>query len=173
MIAVLIEDMFDEQEFIYPYYRVQEAGFEAQVVGPDIKAYTSKVGFSKDADVRAADVDASEFAGLIVPGGYAPDRIRRHKSMLELVKTVHDAGKPVGAICHASWVIISAKIVEGRKLTGHPSTRDDLENAGAHYLEDRVVTDGNLVTAQHYIDLPGFMEAFVQLLQEARQPARV
>ena len=168
-IAILIEEHFDEQEFIYPYYRVQECGYEAVVVGPETKTYHSKVSFGQQADVRADEVDPDDFAGLIVPGGYAPDRMRRHKTMLELVRAVNSAQKPLGSICHASWVIISAKVVAGRRLTGHPSTRDDLENAGAIYLEDRVVVDENLVTAQHYIDLPAFTKTFVDLVMSPRR----
>lgn len=162
-IAIFIEDHFDEQEFIYPLYRVQEADFEPLVIAPEAKTYTSKVGFTKKADIAADDISAAELAGLIIPGGYAPDRMRRHASMLRLVRELNEAGKPIGSICHAGWVIISARIVKGRRLTGHSSTRDDLENAGAIYLEDRVVVDGNLVTAQHYIDLPDFTKAFLNL----------
>ncbi|MEM6427692.1 MAG: type 1 glutamine amidotransferase domain-containing protein [Deinococcota bacterium] len=162
MIALLIEDNFDEQEFIYPFYRVQEAGFKPLVVGPEAKTYKGKTGFGWQADVAPVDVDTEQLSGLIVPGGYAPDRVRRYPEMLELVSTINKAGKPLGSICHASWVIISAKVVAGRMLTGHPSTKDDLENAGAHYSTERVVVDGNLVTAQHYRDLPMFMKAFLE-----------
>lgn len=162
-LGIFIEDIFDEQEFIYPYYRVQEAGFTPLVIGPEAKPYRSKVGFEVVAEAAASEVSANALAGLIVPGGYAPDRIRRHPAMLALVRDIDEARKPLGAICHASWVIISAKVVKGRRVTGHPSTRDDLENAGAVYLTDRVVVDGNLVTAQHYRDLAGFMAAFLAL----------
>jgi protease I len=163
MIALLIEDNFDEQEFIYPFYRVQEAGFDTVVVGPEAKTYKGKTGFSWSAEATPADIDTNQLSGLIVPGGYAPDRVRRYPEMLELVSTINEAEKPLGSICHASWVIISAKVVAGRMLTGHPSTKDDLENAGAHYSTERVVVDGNLVTAQHYRDLPMFMKAFLGL----------
>jgi protease I len=163
-IGIFTEDHFDDREFIYPYYRVQEAGFEPLVIGPEVKAYRSKEGLEVEAEAAAAEVKADELAGLIVPGGYAPDRMRRHPAMLEIVRTVDAAKRPLGSICHAGWVLISARVVKGRRLTGHPSTRDDLENAGAHYHEDRIVTDGNLVTAQHYRDLPGFMAAYLEVL---------
>ena len=164
MIGILIEDTFDEQEFIYPYYRVQEAGMEVVVIGPEAgEPYVSKAGFSYEADKGIAEVGEADLAGLIIPGGFAPDRMRRHKAMLELVKAVDDAGKPLGAICHAGWVLISAGVAKGRTLTGFSSTRDDLVNAGADYREDRVVVDKNLVTAQHYKDLPGFMAAYLKL----------
>lgn len=163
-IGILIADLFDEQEFIYPFYRVQEAGFAVTVVGSQADhTYRSKAGFAKAADVAAADVDPASLDGLIVPGGFAPDYMRRDKSMLSLVGAINDAGKPLGAICHAGWVLISAGVAQGRRLTGYSSTRDDLVNAGASYSEERVVTDGNLVTAQHYIDLPEFTAAFVRV----------
>ncbi|MEM7735190.1 MAG: DJ-1/PfpI family protein, partial [Deinococcota bacterium] len=104
MIALLIEDNFDEQEFIYPFYRVQEAGFKTLVVGPEAKIYKGKTGFSWQADITPADVDTEQLSGLIVPGGYAPDRVRRYPEMLELVSTINEAEKPLGSICHASWV---------------------------------------------------------------------
>lgn len=162
-LGILIEDIFDEQEFIYPFYRLQEAGFTPLIIGPETRRYRSKAGFEVKAEIAATDLDSDALAGLIIPGGYAPDRIRRHPAMLALVRGVNDAHKPIGAICHAGWVIISAKIVKGRRVTGHPSTRDDLENAGALYQTARVVTDGKLVTAQHYQDLPEFMAAFLAL----------
>lgn len=162
-LGILIEDIFDEQEFIYPFYRLQEAGFTPLIIGPETRRYRSKAGFEVKAEVAATELESDSLAGLIIPGGYAPDRIRRHPAMLALVRGVNDAHKPIGAICHAGWVIISAKIVKGRRVTGHPSTRDDLENAGALYQTARVVTDGKLVTAQHYQDLPEFMAAFLAL----------
>lgn len=161
-IGIFIEDLFDEQEFIYPLYRVQEAGFEALVIGPEVRKYHAKDGFGRKSDKAAEQVKAKDLAGLIIPGGYAPDKMRRYPSMLQLVQTLNADNKPIGSICHASWVIISANIVRGRKVTGHPSTRDDLVNAGAHYSEERVVVDNNLITAQHYLDLPGFMQAFLR-----------
>jgi protease I len=167
-IGMLIEDHVDDREFIYPYYRLQEAGFSPLVIGPDSKDYRSKAGISFKAEIAAENVKADELAGLIIPGGYAPDRMRRHQAMVEVVQAVDKANLPLGSICHAGWMIISAKVVRGRRLTGHMSTRDDLTNAGAIYLEDRVVVDGNLVTAQHYLDLPGFMKAFLEVLTGAR-----
>lgn len=168
-IGILIEDLFDDREFIYPYYRVQEAGYEPLVIGPEGKSYTSKLGLEVEADAAAAEVKADELSGLIIPGGYAPDRMRRYPAMLSVVRTVDGAKLPLGSICHAGWVLISAKVVKGRRLTGHPSTRDDLENAGALYDEDRIVTDGHLVTAQHYLDLPLFMKTYLGVVEAWQQ----
>ncbi|GGJ57845.1 type 1 glutamine amidotransferase domain-containing protein [Deinococcus roseus] len=163
LIGILIEDYFDEREVIYPYYRVQEAGFGVVVIGPKVATYHGKTPFTIDATIAAEDVKADDLAGLIVPGGFAPDRIRRHKSMTSLIHDIDAQKKPLGAVCHGGWALISAKVVKGRTLTGFMSIREDLEHAGANYLEERVVVAGNLVTAQHVDDLPGFVKAFVDL----------
>lgn len=160
-VGILLEDYFDEREVVYPYYRVQEAGFHPLVIGPKPGPYHGKTPFTFEATVAAGEVKAEDLAGLIVPGGFAPDRIRRSKAMLSLIREIDQAKKPLGAICHAGWALISAGVVRGRRLTGFSSIREDLENAGAIYLEDRVVIEGHLVTAQHADDLPGFMQGFL------------
>lgn len=161
VIGILLEDYFDEREVIYPYYRVQEAGFEPLVIGPKPGSFHGKTPFTFEAKAAAESVRADDLAGLIVPGGFAPDRMRRHKAMTRLIAEVDARQKPLGAICHAGWALISAGVVRGRRLTGFSSIREDLENAGALYLEERVVTEGHLVTAQHADDLAGFMQAFL------------
>ena len=161
-IGILLEDYFDEREVIYPFFRVQEAGFRPLVIGPKAGSFHGKTPFTFEATVAASAVSADDLAGLIVPGGFAPDRMRRHKSMTALIAQIDAQRKPLGAICHAGWALISAGVVKGRTLTGFSSIREDLENAGANYLEtERVVTDGNLVTAQHADDCTAFMVAFL------------
>ena len=166
-VAILIEDLFDEREFIYPYYRVMEAGFRPLVVGPEARVYKGKAGLSWRADAAAAEVAADDLAGLLIPGGYAPDRLRRHEAVLELVRAVDRAKKPLGAICHAGWVLISAGVVRDRRLTGYFSIKDDLKNAGAIYLDEAPVVDENLITARGPADLPAWMQAFVLALMQA------
>ncbi|MBI5812778.1 MAG: type 1 glutamine amidotransferase domain-containing protein [Deinococcota bacterium] len=160
-IGILLEDYFDEREVVYPYYRVQEAGFQPLVIGPKPGLYHGKTPFTFEATVAASAVKAGDLAGLIVPGGFAPDRIRRSEAMVQLIREIDRAQKPLGAICHAGWALISAGVVRGRRLTGFSSIRIDLENAGALYQEERVVIEGHLVTAQHADDLPAFMQAFL------------
>ncbi len=164
VVAVLIEDLFDERELIYPYYRLQEAGAEVLLVGPEARVYRSKSGFAMRADLSAAEVREKALAGLVIPGGYAPDRLRRHGAVLALVRAVDEAQKPLAAICHAGWVLISAGVVRGRRLTGYHSIRDDLENAGAIYLDEAPVVDGHLITARNPADLPVWMAAFTAAL---------
>ncbi|WP_038040854.1 type 1 glutamine amidotransferase domain-containing protein [Thermus tengchongensis] len=161
-IGILLADLFDEREFLYPYYRVQEAGYTPVVLGPEAREYRAKSGLSWKAEAGAQEAPA--LRGLLIPGGFAPDYLRRSPEVLSLVRRVAEEGKPIGAICHAGWVLVSAGLVRGRRVTGFPSIRDDLENAGGLYQEAGVVVDGNLVTAQGPKDLPGFMRAFLDLL---------
>lgn len=161
-IGILLADLFDEREFLYPYYRVQEAGYTPVVLGPEPREYRAKSGFAWKAEASAQEAPA--LRGLLIPGGFAPDYLRRSPEVLSLVRRVAEEGKPIGAICHAGWVLVSAGLVRGRRVTGFPSIRDDLENAGGLYQEAGVVVDGNLVTAQGPKDLPGFMRAFLDLL---------
>lgn len=162
-IGILLADLFDEREFLYPYYRVQEAGYAPVVIGPEAREYRAKSGFAWRAEVGAKE--APEVVGLLIPGGFAPDYLRRSPEVLALVRRVAEEGKPIGAICHAGWVLVSAGLLRGRRVTGFFSIRDDLVNAGGLYQEAGVVVDGNLVTAQGPKDLPGFVRAFLERLR--------
>ncbi len=167
-IGILLEEIFDEREFIYPYYRVQESGLEPVVIGPESRAYKAKSGWMARADTAAHEVDARTLAGLIIPGGYAPDRLRRSDDVLELVRAIDEAGKPLAAICHAGWVLISAGVVKGRRLTGYHSIKDDLVNAGADYVDQAVVKSGNLITSRGPADLPVWVATFVEAVKGSR-----
>ncbi len=166
-VAILVEDLFNEHELLYPYYRIQEEGHQALLVGPEVGVYRSKSGLAMRAGAAAREVDPAELAGLVIPGGYAPDRLRRHAAVLDLVRAVDQVRKPIAAICHAGWVLISAGVVRGRRLTGYFSIKDDLENAGAIYLDEAPVVDGNLVTARDPGDLPVWLRPFLELLRQA------
>ncbi|MBE0566697.1 MAG: type 1 glutamine amidotransferase [Krumholzibacteria bacterium] len=164
-IGILVEDHYEELELWYPYHRLREAGWEPVLVGPQKKTYHGKKGsYPATADTTTADVDASRLAALVVPGGYAPDLMRRDPALLALVAAMDRAGRPVAAICHAGWVLISAGIVKGRRVTSFVSIRDDLVNAGAEWTDEEVVVDGNLVTSRHPGDLPAFTTALLRLL---------
>jgi len=166
-VGLLIEEIFDEREFIYPYYRVQESGLEPLVIGPESRGYKAKSGWMARADAAAHEVKATELAGLIIPGGYAPDRLRRSADVLELVRSIDEAGKPLAAICHAGWVLISAGVIKGRRLTGYHSIKDDLVNAGADYVDEPLVTSGNLITSRGPADLPVWVRAFVEAVTKS------
>jgi protease I len=165
-IAVLAEDNYQELELWYPLLRMREAGAESIVVGTgSAKTFASKHGYPVTVDANAADVSAADFAAVIVPGGYAPDRMRRYPALLKLVRDAHDQGKVVAAICHAGWVLVSAGILKGKKATCFFALKDDLVNAGAIYLDQEVVVDGNLITSRTPDDLPAFCRAIIAALE--------
>ncbi len=166
-VGILLEELFDEREFIYPYYRVQESGLEPLVIGPESRAYKAKSGWLARASAAAHEIKASELAGLLIPGGYAPDRLRRSEDVLDLVRAVDADKKPLAAICHAGWVLISAGVIRGRRLTGYHSIKDDLINAGADYVDEPLVVSGNLVTSRGPADLPVWVRAFVEAVTES------
>jgi protease I len=165
-VAILVEDQYQDQEVWYPYYRLLEAGHSVIVVGTNKKDFKSKHGYPIVANVTADKVSASDFDALIVPGGYAPDNLRRYGAVLKLVKEMNQQGKLIGAICHAGWVLCSADILRGRTMTGFFAIKDDLINAGAKYVDQDVVRDGNLITSRKPDDLPAFLRTIVAALAE-------
>lgn len=165
-IAILLENLFDEQELIYPYHRLRE-DFEVELVGTKADTeYQSKAGFSMKSDVASKGLKADDYAGVFIPGGFSPDYMRRSKETIAFVKAMHDAGKPVAAICHAGWVLASALDIEGMKLTSYASIKDDLVHAGANWVDEEVVIDGHLITGRNPDDLPAVVQAFVDQLKE-------
>ena len=167
--AVLVEDVYEDQELWYPVRRLQEEGARVLIVGPrQGQTYQSKHGYPAVADRAASEVSADDLAALVIPGGYAPDRMRRSEAMLELVKSVFQAGKPVAAICHAGWVLCSAGILRGKRATSFGSIRHDMENAGAEWTDEEVVVDGNLITSRTPDDLPAFMRTLLGAVAEQR-----
>ncbi len=165
-IAILAEDMYQELELWYPLLRMHEAGAEVTVIGmPGVQAYHSKLGYPVEVDAAANAVSAGDFDAIIVPGGYAPDRMRRHQPMLDLVRGVFERGGVVAAICHAGWVPISAGLVKGKRVTSVPAIKDDLINAGAKWVDQEVVQDGNLITSRMPSDLPAFCRTIIAALK--------
>ena len=161
-IAVFIEEMYNEHEFWYPKYRLLEAGATVIVAGSEAgKEYRSKVGMPAKADVSFADLQADDLDGLLIPGGYAPDFMRRSKACLELVRKINEQKKLIAFICHAGWVPVSAGILQGRTVTSHPAIRDDVQNAGATWKDEVVVEEGNFISSRTPADLPDFMRAVV------------
>lgn len=165
-IAILAEDDYQELELWYPLLRMREAGGSVSVVGmPDVEAYHSKHNYPVEVDVAVNEVSADDLDAVIIPGGYAPDRMRRHQPMLDLVKGVFDRGGIVAFICHAGWVPISAGIVSGKRVTSVSAIRDDLTNAGAEWLDQEVVHDGNLISSRGPDDLPAFCQEIIAALE--------
>jgi len=159
---VLVEQMYNDYEFIYPYYRLLEAGAEVDLVAPEAgKKYPGKAGTSATSTLAAKDADPEVFSGLLIPGGFGPDFMRRHKPMVDLVREMHRRGKIVAAICHAGWMLASAKILSGKKATSFFGIKDDLIHAGAEWVDQEVVVDGNLITSRIPDDMPAFMRAVI------------
>ncbi|MBI1992393.1 MAG: type 1 glutamine amidotransferase [Candidatus Omnitrophica bacterium] len=164
-VAILVEDLYQDQEVWYPYYRLKEAGADIVVVGTGKRAYTSKHGYPIDADTAAEQASAGEFDGVVIPGGYAPDLLRRDPAVIQFVKEAHRQGRVIGAICHAGWVLCSADVLRGKTVTCFSAIKDDVVNAGATYVDREVVRDGNLITSRKPDDLPAFMRAILDALQ--------
>jgi protease I len=166
-VAILAEDDYEDMELWYPYYRLIEEGHEVKVVGSGRKrVFASKHGYEVKVDLDAAKVDAGDFDALVIPGGFAPDRMRRVSAVNELVRLMVKDGKPVAAICHAASVLVSANVLKGRKVTCFMSIKDDVMNAGARYKDEPVVVDGNLITSRYPADLPEFMRAMLSALKD-------
>ncbi len=165
-IALFLEDQYEDQEFWYPYQRLREEGAEVVVVAPRAATYASKHGAPAQADAAVDKAKVKRFDGLVIPGGYAPDRMRRTPAMVRFVREMHDQGKTVAAICHAGWMLASAEVVRGRRVTSFFSIRDDMVHAGAEWVDEEVVRDRNLITSRTPDDLPAFCRAIIEALQE-------
>jgi protease I len=175
-VAILAENDYEDMELQYPLYRMKEEGAEVTVVGTgSASEYKGKHGLPVKADTTADKVKASDFDGVIIPGGWAPDRMRRYPAMVDFVREMDSQRKLVATICHGGWMLCSAKNVKGRTLTAVSAIKDDLENAGANFVDREVVRDGNLVTSRVPADLPAFCRTIVEVLEEqksgAKQPA--
>lgn len=165
-IAILAEKLYEDLELWYPLIRLREAGADVVVVGmPDVESYTGKHGLTVPVDITADSVKAQDFDAVVIPGGYAPDYMRRHQAMLDLVRGVHDHGGIIAFICHAGWVPISAGIMKGKNVTSVTSIKDDLVNAGANWADQAVVKDGNLISSRNPGDLPVFCKTIIAALQ--------
>jgi len=171
-IAVLVDTMYQEMEVWYPIYRFQEAGAEVLLVGAEAgKTYTSKLGYPAVCERSYDGVTVHEFDGVVIPGGYAPDYIRRHPRANQFVREMDSHGKLVASICHGPWVLCSAGVLKGRRATCFFAIKDDVIHAGAHYEDAEVVVDGNLVTSRKPDDLPAFCRASIGVLTSVRVPA--
>jgi len=164
-VVILIENNYQDLEFWVPYYRLKEEGVEVTVVGSgSSRTYTSKYGYPVEVEKEAKEIDVSKYDGVVIPGGYAPDLMRRYPDMVRIVREAHQKGKVISAICHAGWMLVSAGILKGKKATGFLAIKDDLVNAGANYVDAEVVRDGNLITSRKPDDLPAFCRETIEAL---------
>lgn len=162
--VVLIADHYQDLEVWYPILRLREAGWTVVSAGVDKKReYEGKNGYPITVDTHVSEIRASEYDAVIVPGGWAPDYIRRHEAALNIVRELDRAKKTVAAICHAGWVLCSANILNGRRCTSFSAIKDDMVNAGANWVDEEVVVDGNLITSRKPDDLPAFCKAILSV----------
>lgn len=167
-IAILVADEVEDLEYFVPLMRLQEEGATVLTAAMDLKPLRGKNGVPIVPDTLISALRAAELTGLVIPGGWAPDKLRRHAVVTELVRALYAAGKPIGIICHGGLVAISAAIVKGHKATGSVGIKDDLLNAGATWVDEAAFRDGNLVWGRVVADIPAFCRELVQALREAR-----
>ncbi len=163
-IAILVGPEYEDLEVWYPKLRLEEAGFDTPLVGMGDAKYDGKWGYPAAMDLAVGDVDPASLVGVLAPGGWAPDKLRRDQAVLSLVRAVNNAGGLVATICHGPWILISAGILRGRTLTSTVGIRDDVVNAGATWVNEPSVIDGNLVSARVPKDLPAFARAMLTVL---------
>jgi protease I len=166
-IAILIEDLFNERELIYPYYRLLEEGYEVHLVGPKKDAvYTSKSGLTEKSTHASNEIRAEDYDAVVIPGGFSPDFMRRTKATVDFVREMDKLNKPVAAICHGGWMLASACNLKGKKVTSFFSIKDDMVHAGAEYVDEEVVVSGNIITSRNPNDLPVFLKTIIEKLNQ-------
>jgi protease I len=164
---VLLENGFQEAELLYPYYRLQEAGYDVHLVSEkEGEKYEGECGYTLKSDKAAKDVNVKDYEVLVIPGGRGPDRMRIKEDIVNLVKEAEENDLVISSICHGAQVLIDAEVVKGKKATCWYSVATDLKNAGAEYADKEVIVDGNLVTSRMPLDLPAFMRETLKLLKE-------
>ncbi|MBR3966134.1 MAG: type 1 glutamine amidotransferase [Clostridia bacterium] len=163
-ILIITADKCDDSEILYPYYRVIEAGFVPTIASFEKNTVNAKYHFSIMADISVEEIDTSEYDGLILPGGLAPEKLRQNRFVIEAVKSFEVDKKPIAAICHGQQILISAGILKNKNATCYPGIKDDLVNSGAIYEDKCVVVCDNLITSRRPEDLPFFMREFLKLL---------
>ncbi|MCD7033999.1 type 1 glutamine amidotransferase [Metabacillus sp. GX 13764] len=166
-IIQLVSNEFEDLELWYPVMRMREEGAEVVLAAEKSgETYIGKYGVPAVSDAAFSDINPAEFDGILVPGGWAPDKLRRYPEVLDMVRHMHEEKKPIGQICHAGWVLISAGILEGVQVTSTPGIKDDMTNAGAIWHDEAVVTDGHIVSSRRPPDLPEYGKAFADVLAE-------
>ena len=164
-VAILIEQLFQDSEVTDPKQKLQEAGFQVDIIGPDIKEeYIGKKGTKIKADKTIDSVSSSDYVGVVLPGGWAPDKMRMNEKMVKFVIELNSKNRPIASICHGGWMLVEADIVKGKKVTSYASIKTDLINAGAKWFDMEVVVDGNLICSRTPADLPAFCLELVKAL---------
>lgn len=163
-LLTFVDDIYEDLELWYPKLRVEEAGYAMRVAGPKLGTFSGKHGYPAASDMLIADARSEDFCGLLIPGGFMPDKLRRDAKVLSLTREFFMQGKLVAFICHGGWIPISAKILKGKRVTGSLGIKDDLENAGGIWVNEPVVVDGNLISSRTPRDLAPFGKGMVDFL---------
>jgi protease I len=166
-VVTLIHEIFEDLEMWYPVIRLREENIEVVLAGEEKgKVYTGKHGLKAKSDLAYSDLKAEDFDGVLVPGGFAPDKLRRSSYVLHFVKQMNHVNKPIGQICHAGWVLISANILKGKTVTSTPAIKDDMKNAGATWVNEPIVVSENIVSSRNPNDLHVYVPAFIKRLKK-------
>jgi protease I len=169
-LLMFVDDIYEDLELWYPKLRLTEAGAHVTVAGPEMgRAYAGKHSYPCVADAAIVDMEAADFNGVVIPGGFMPDKLRRDPKVLQLVRSFAEAGKPVAAICHGGWIPISAGVYRGVRVTGSRGIKDDLVNAGAIWEDATVVVDRHFVSSRKPDDLPDFCRAIIEVLTKRKR----
>lgn len=164
-VIAFVSDDFEDLELWYPVYRLREEGAIVHLAGEKANhKYKGKYGVPAVSDYDFKSINVNEYDAVLVPGGWAPDKLRRYPEVLEIIRTMNKKEKPIGQICHAGWVLISSGILSGKKVTSTPGIKDDMTNAGAEWFDEAVVVDGHLVSSRRPPDLPQYAKAFADIL---------
>ncbi|MCK5581279.1 MAG: type 1 glutamine amidotransferase [Candidatus Omnitrophica bacterium] len=167
-VAILVEEQYQVLEVWYPFFRLQEEGIQVKIIGTGTKdIYPSKEGYPIKVDAPIQKVKVADFDGVIIPGGWAPDFLRRNERVVNFVKRLYVDGRVVASICHGGWLLVSAGILKGNKATSFFAIKDDLVAAGAQYLDREVVVDKNLITSRKPEDLPRFTQEIIKLIKKS------
>lgn len=164
-LLTFVDDIYEDWELWYPKLRLEEAGYSTRLAALELRAYTGKHGYPATSNLLLKDVRSQDFCGLLIPGGFMPDKLRREAKVLSLTREFFEQGKLVAFICHGGWIPISAKILAGKRVTGSLGIKDDLENAGGIWVDEPVVIDRNLISSRTPNDLAPFAKAMVEFLQ--------
>ncbi|MBM7663461.1 protease I [Bacillus mesophilus] len=166
-IIQLVSPDFEDLELWYPVLRLREEGAIVDIVGEKAgEKYIGKYGVPITSDLSFKEINVDDYDAILVPGGWSPDLLRRFDEVLNMVKTMDDQKKPIGQICHAGWVLISARILSGKTVTSTPGIKDDMENAGAIWVDEPVVVDGHIISSRRPPDLPDYMREFIKVLSK-------
>lgn len=166
-IIALVDNDFEDLELWYPVHRLREEGAQVDLVGEEAhKSYKGKYGVPAESAFSFDDIHVADYDAILVPGGWAPDKLRRFPQVISFVQVMDKEEKVIGQICHAGWVLISANILQGRKVTSTPGIKDDMTNAGATWVDTPVITDGHIVSSRRPPDLPDYMREFIAVLEK-------